>query len=158
MEDSVCIYNMFGFCKFKNIFRKQHLISTSGKSPKDCRKRYPKDCKNTSTEKGCRFGSESCHNHQINSNQEDENQKKFNLLINIVTKLFQKVISMDAEVKELKSGQNNNPKETPVLDVIVIPNYQHKPTVKNVQKKVQPVLKRIKIPRYFKTLRLKMSF
>ena len=63
MEGEVCNYQKFGFCKFKDDYKKKHLeetcedLSTSANS-KGWHKRHPRGCERHALEGFCRFGLE----------------------------------------------------------------------------------------------------
>ena len=68
MERKVCTYNKFGFCKFKDTCRNQHIVQIcedlSCKEIKICQKRHPKVCKRFAAEKECRFGIDCSYKHK----------------------------------------------------------------------------------------------
>ena len=114
MEDEVCIFDKFGFCRFKSTCKRKHFNQkcedlSSCKNIKSCMKRHPKTCKRFAFQDVCRFGSTCAYNHkEKTSNTEDSEMKeKVKLLEAVVQKMFLNVIKLEAEDNELKTKIKN---------------------------------------------------
>ena len=65
----MCIYDKFGFCKFKLTFKRQHFdqkcddLSMCRDIP-SCMKRHPKTCYMFASKNECRFGNDCSYNHE----------------------------------------------------------------------------------------------
>ena len=76
----VCKYQKFGFCKFKESCKNQHLLEicknlTSCVNLKSCHKRHPRVCRRFALEKVCSFGADCAYQHQEeNGNNEIKNK------------------------------------------------------------------------------------
>ena len=116
MKDGVCVYHKYGFCKFKDLCRRKHYEekcedSVECKGAKHCQKRHPKVCKKYNSEKGCQFGCECAYSHNISvKSKEPTNdlEKKVEILETIVIEMAKKLITLEDELKDIKSGQNKN--------------------------------------------------
>ena len=123
MEDEVCIFDKFGFCRFKSTCKRKHFDQkcedlSSCKIFKSCMKRHPKNMyKVCSFQDVSRFGSTCAYNNkEINSNTEDSEMKeKVKLLEAVVQKMFLNVIKLEAEVNELKNKIKKDIIEEPVF-------------------------------------------
>ena len=66
----VCKHFKFGFCKFGERCRKQHLKETCQIEEchmKTCNKRHPRICKYFSVNQVCKFGDICCYKHKLSS-------------------------------------------------------------------------------------------
>ena len=76
MEQEVCMYQKYGFCKYRENCSKIHLKieckDASCKSKRSCDKRHPKVCKRFILEEGCTFGQDCdyLHEEKVKSNEE----------------------------------------------------------------------------------------
>ena len=99
----VCNYNKFGFCKFKETCRKQHINKVCENSSCDvltCTLRHPKECKYYRDFNRCRFG-EWCsfaHVHKEDQNLKLENEKMQEKLAGIEKNSIEK----DEQIESLK--------------------------------------------------------
>ena len=81
MEDEVCIYQKYGFCKYKSNCLKRHLDKeckdlNNCKSKKSCNKRHPKLCKRYLQQNNCSLGDTCEYLHKEKEiNQEEEKLK-----------------------------------------------------------------------------------
>ena len=69
MEGEVCMYQKFGYCKYKESCLKRHLQETcqdssACSSKMSCQKRHPKGCKRFAIEGFCIFGAGCAYRHQ----------------------------------------------------------------------------------------------
>ena len=126
------MYNKFGFCKFKDMCRKPHVMEicqdSSCKAIKSCSKRHPKVCKRFAAENECKFGIECSYQHiksvkcieqnklkekveEMEKKMEEldikvvnsEMKDKVKLLEAVVQKMFVNIIQLEAKVNELKT-------------------------------------------------------
>ena len=108
MEDEICLYGKFGYCKFKEECKRQHLSTEcedldNCKSIKICKKRHPKSCKKHVFGK-CRFG-ESCaykHHKPAENKDHEELKDKMAVLEKVMHAMTRKVLSLESEVEKLK--------------------------------------------------------
>ena len=115
---SLCNYNKFGFCKFREVCRKQHVkelceeLSCDGKT---CIQRHPKECKFFRNRGYCKFG-EWCHFlHVVRKNPEIEKIKEENKAIleklNALEKLLlEKDKEMEQILKAIQETKNTKEK------------------------------------------------
>ena len=86
---NICNFNKFGFCKFRDRCRKQHVNDKCENSSCDisvCMRRHPRRCKYYSEYKRCKYGEWCRFEHVENvSNVEIDDLKKENE--SILTKL-----------------------------------------------------------------------
>ena len=69
MEEEVCLYQKYGFCKYKERCTKRHLDEECQylgkcKSKKICHKRHPKPCKSYAQQTNCSFGDKCEYSHE----------------------------------------------------------------------------------------------
>ena len=118
MEEGVCMYNKYGFCKFRDTCKRKHYEehcedSSGCCGPKMCQKRHPRPCKRYNTEKGCKFGGVCAYQHKIESINGPENdlEKKVKLLETLMIEMTKKMSKLESEVEDLKS-MNSHIKST----------------------------------------------
>ena len=76
MENEICIYSKYGFCKYNKNYRKQHIkevcdnIKTC-KNPKSYTQKHPRVCKKFNEDNCCRFGNDCSYFHPNNTEKED---------------------------------------------------------------------------------------
>ena len=133
MSEEVCLYNKFGFCKFRESCRRQHCEETCKEEHCEdknlCQKRHPKICRKFLSEKGCRFGSECSYKHLSSCpspKQKDDLTVKVELLTSVVEQMAKKIILLETEVGELK--------KTPRNPVNLIVELEDVSSNKNIQK------------------------
>ena len=82
MEDEVCQFGKYGFCKFKGGCRRKHYTEVceklSGcKSIKECHKRHPKICRRHFTSGNqCKFKEDCAYTHSKINHDEEKNHLK----------------------------------------------------------------------------------
>ena len=102
MEEEVCLYQKYGFCKYKEMCSKRHLDQeckdlNDCKTKKICDKRHPKICKRYVLEKSCVFGDKCEYLHKENEMETDQIKTKER-----VDKLEQIVKDKISEEKKMK--------------------------------------------------------
>ena len=111
MEEVVCKFQKFGFCKYKESCEKRHLEETCEKlsyceSQRKCHKRHPYACKRYVLEGFCKFGSHCAYHHQTlrNLNNESEvNDKVEKLEKKTVNKLTEKILQLESKIKAIET-------------------------------------------------------
>ena len=110
MEDGVCMYNKYGFCKLRDTCERKHYEeqcedSSGCMGPKLCQKRHPWPCKRYNTKKGCKFGDVCAYQHKKESLNGQENglEKKVKLLETLMIEMTKKMSQLESEVEDLKS-------------------------------------------------------
>ena len=136
MEDVACLYNKYGFCKFKDHCKRKHYEekcedSDKCKETKVCQKRHPKACKRYNSDKGCQFGNECAYNHTESVKQKvsaNGIEKKVEVLETIVIEMAKKLVKLEAELKDIKNvqTQSETTKENESSIEAVILQEQHK--------------------------------
>ena len=68
MEEKTCKYNKYGFSKFKDLCRKEHLKEICQNhgacdNKSECNKRHPKTYKRFTTDRFCRFEKSCAYSH-----------------------------------------------------------------------------------------------
>ena len=120
MEEVVCNYSKFGFCKYKSLCKRKHFCQVCGdlsscKDIKNCQMIHPNTCKRFANRKFCKCDQECTYFHKDNTKQnEDERQAKINLWEKIVTEMAHKLISLETELKDIKREkeiEDNSDKE-----------------------------------------------
>ena len=116
---SICQFNKFGFCKFKEACRKQHvkesceLISCDGKI---CIQRHPKECSLFTNRGYCKFG-EWCHFlHIVKKDPEmekikSENKEILKKLDFLEKLLFEKDKEIQNILKTIEESRNTKEKQ-----------------------------------------------
>jgi hypothetical protein len=126
----VCKHDKFGFCKFGDQCRKEHIKEicrdlNACKTIKTCHKRHPKVCRRFTIDKLCRFGSNCAYFHLDESDTtsqksiSDMNEKLINLE-NTVVEMGQLIRSLQTEIQDMKiTKTKTNAKllETPTINV-----------------------------------------
>ena len=137
MEDEVCKFHKFGFCKFREACKRKHLTpicesQSECKDKKQCHKRHPKSCKRFNSENGCKHGEECAYNHQVDEKFKEVNElkEKVDILEKIVAKkvskererleqleivvkaMSRKVLSLESELKDLKRKRKPSEEES----------------------------------------------
>ena len=109
MEDEVCHFQKFGYCKFQERCKRKHFTqvcdSLSRCKDKDkCQKRHPKNCKRFASETGCRHKEGCAYSHNVPNQFDEDNEvnEKVSRLEKMVDELTKKVFNQETEkVKEL---------------------------------------------------------
>ena len=97
MEGEVCMYQKYGFCKYKENCTKKHL-NEECKDPKckskgSCDKRHPKLCKRYIQEKNCPYGETCGYLHREKEKSPEEK------------KLMERIEQLEAVVKEKSTAE-----------------------------------------------------
>ena len=122
--EGVCSHQKFGFCKFKETCKNQHLKEIcedllACPNTKGCHKRHPRECKRYAVERFCRFGDGCAYSHQTQSkvfdtNNHTEIDKKVVELEKKVDKMSDKIVQLETKIKqmELKEGAVHKDKQS----------------------------------------------
>ena len=106
MEDEVCKFSKFGFCKFKKGCKRKHFseicenLSTC-KNITECHKRHPKLCKRFKTGNDCRFNGDCAYYHT--DTNEDEEKCKLKEKVEILEKTVANLTNKAESEKKLSS-------------------------------------------------------
>ena len=113
MEDEVCMFSKFGYCRFREKCKRRHFseiceLNGSCESTKTCPKRHPRKCNKYETKNGCRFGFACSYQHSKHhvANEAGETKyiielkEKINHLENTVEELTNKVEGMNVDKLE----------------------------------------------------------
>ena len=108
MQDDVCKYFKYGYCKYRDKCRMHHNkeICDNGYSctaSKVCPKRHPKLCRKLSLEGFCRHGDKCAYRHTTSSKlsiQNDANILKVRLenLENVVQEMAKQIATLQSEL------------------------------------------------------------
>jgi hypothetical protein len=100
---NVCRYNKFGYCKFGEVCRKQHvdeLCDDSSCDPLNCIKRHPKECKYYSNYKRCKFNP--CKFLHLKNENYDEKLKEISKKQETIEENLQEKINIiNLKIKEI---------------------------------------------------------
>ena len=119
MEEQVCMYSKFGFCKFKSLCKRQHYTeecdNQNCQERNTCQKRHPKPCKRYSSG-NCRFKKDCAFKHprMIVVKDQCELEQKLKFLENIVHELTLKLLDVEEELTIFK---NNESSEKPAVEI-----------------------------------------
>jgi hypothetical protein len=135
MEDGVCQFQKFGYCKFKEECKRKHLAQVCENlsgciNKKHCEKRHPKNCKKYASEVGCRHGKDCAYNHHETKQVEESNELKEKIMIlekkvaemiketsrlekldTVVKALIRKVLTLENEIEEIKTKEYDSEDE-----------------------------------------------
>ena len=97
MESTHCKYYQYGFCKFGDFCRKQHVKEVCSQKfcrEKMCLKRHPKPCRNFKSALSCKFGDTCAYKHVTLNTHSDIDDLKANIksLEGTITDMSQKII------------------------------------------------------------------
>ena len=138
MEDEICQFQKFGYCKFEEKCKRIHLAEVCDslsrcKNKNECQKRHPKRCKRFDSESSCRFKNKCAYLHQaceIDEEKKELKEKVNNLeekviqltkkvengkieqLEPVVKALTRKVLSLENEILEIKKNKSSEVSET----------------------------------------------
>ena len=122
MEEQICQYSKFGFCKFKDVCKRIHFNDmckdlSHCQNITGCRKRHPKECHRFSLG-NCKFKSdcEYSHQHLIKSKVKCKLTEKVDLLEKIVHELTVKQNIVETELQDKK--EENKPEEKTKTDKV----------------------------------------
>ena len=140
MEDEICQFDKFGYCKYKKECRKRHFSEecqelSNCKSIKTCSKRHPKAC--TRHKSGqCRFEKCAYKHQEPHLNQEQlQMAAKIKQLDEVIHALTRKVLELEKEIKDKKKkdtsretfkGFGHDGKGIEVKDVTTDKNFKPK--------------------------------
>ena len=103
MEKEVCLYQKYGFCRYKEKCFKRHLKEEckdlNCPTKKMCNKRHPKLCKRYALEKSCIFGEKCDYLHRESEMSQDQKKMK-----DRIEELEQVVKGKSTEEKEMKNA------------------------------------------------------
>ena len=135
MEEEICQYSKFGFCKYRNECKKKHFIveceDPDCKTQKSCDKRHPKRCRKHDLGR-CRFENECAYKHLKPANNQDheelkvkvaalektvqeitktnkdneEFKEKFKVLEKVLHAMTRKVLYLETALKDIKEKSN----------------------------------------------------
>ena len=82
MEDEICQFQKFGYCKFEDKCKRIHLAEVCGspsrcQNKKDCKKRRPKRCKRFYSASSCKFKEKCAYNHQAFEIDDEKKELKY---------------------------------------------------------------------------------
>ena len=103
MEDEVCKFGKFGFCKFKDRCRRKHYTDICERllgcrNTTECQKRHPKECnRHFTSENKCWFKKDCAYSHSKINHDEEKNKFKKN-----VDNLEKTVNELDSKVESKK--------------------------------------------------------
>ena len=100
MSNTMCIRQLFGYCRFGEVCRKNHieLCDDSTCDPLNCNKRHPKECKYVKNYKRCKFNP--CKFSHITKENYDEKIKEISQKLKTVEENLNDRMSVD-----LKKGR-----------------------------------------------------
>ena len=106
---TVCQFNKFGFCKFRETCRHLHFSETCENKLceiSNCLKRHPTTCKYFKIYNRCKFGSFCFFKHEVDDvlceNNDEETETRFTTLENRVLDLEAKIKEDDVKIKKLE--------------------------------------------------------
>ena len=81
MEDEVCKYGKFGFCKFKKRCKRRHFTEVCENLSRctkinECEKRHPKTCRRFTVENECWFKNDCAYSHMESREVPEKNELK----------------------------------------------------------------------------------
>ena len=108
MEDEVCQYHKFGYCKYHDGCKRKHFSEKCHElgeytNKKSCYKRQPRSCKRYASE-NCQFNNSCAYKHlkpQISIAQ-DQTNDKIKILEMSVQELTLKVLGLETGLKKVK--------------------------------------------------------
>ena len=140
----VCKYQKFGFCKFKDSCKNQHLVEICENlslcaNLKSCLKRHPRVCKSYAIEKFCKFQA-GCAYHHKEENINNEMKNKVDDLEKMVNGLSEKIVQLEnkLKIKESKESEVKEIKEFGKTD-------EHPNKVSNLKKNPITLVKKVKL-------------
>ena len=113
MESEVCMYNKFGFCKYRSHCRRHHLQEECAnhsifKNVEKWDKRHPKACKKYNYENGCsRTDCAYKHTDSNKSVQADMIKEKMKIRENMLLEMSTKINTLENELREIRSKNSN---------------------------------------------------
>ena len=109
MEEVICQYDKFGYCRYQKECKKRHLSRECEDlddcaNSRSCQKRHPKRCKKYASG-NCRFGNDCAYKHQKPTKNQDHEDLKVKLekVEKVLHAMTRKVLSLEEEVKDSKN-------------------------------------------------------
>ena len=138
----VCKYQKFGFCKFKDSCKNQHLVEICENlslcaNLKSCLKRHPRVCKSYAIEKFCKFQA-GCAYHHKEENINNEMKNKVDDLEKMVNGLSEKIVQLENKLKIKESKESEVKEEFGKTD-------EHPNKVSNLKKNPITLVKKVKL-------------
>ena len=137
MEDQVCTFFKFGFCRYKERCQRMHLEETCPdlkecQNTKLCMKRHPKVCKMVKLNKVCKFGQDCAYHHVSNYKEifPDEDNFKMKQKMDILEKT---IYNQTERIKNLEADMKTPNKE----------KYQHGKKLNQIEKVVQALTRKV---------------
>ena len=132
MEDEICQFQKFGYCKFEEKCKRKHLKEVCDslsrcQNKKECQKRHPKRCRRFDSESSCRFQEKCAYDHQACEIDEEKKELKEKVkhleekvvqlakkvengkveqMEPVVKALTRKVLSLENEILEIKKNKS----------------------------------------------------
>ena len=102
----VCKYQQFGFRKFRESCKNEHLVEiceslSTCVNIKSCLKRHPRVCKSYALEKFCKF-KDGCAYHHKEENINNKVNMKVAELEKIVNGISRKIVELGNKLKKIK--------------------------------------------------------
>ena len=104
-QSTVCRYNKFGFCRFKEVCRKRHFSELCVSHECDvssCEKRHPKKCK-YHMQRRCKFGLDCMFVHIVEQNVDERMDDKVKQLENEIKNKTEEINEQNNKICELES-------------------------------------------------------
>ena len=146
MEEQVCSYFKFGFCKFKSKCRRIHLKETCSE-PKDCEnsktcnKRHPRMCKMFAHKNACRFNQDCAYSHSMENKvscKEKDNhkvQQQIEDIERIIQFMVDKIENLEAEVQNIKKSEEIVTNDKVTIQTKQVEKLKKRETVKSASDK-----------------------
>ena len=111
MEDHVCLYFKYGYCKYKNKCKREHMKEACEDlnhcmDQRICNKRHPRVCKIYVEDRVCRFRSDCAYHHPLEKEELtfeiNDLKEKVDTLKLIVYLLADKIENLEFEMHKIK--------------------------------------------------------
>ena len=113
MEEEVCIYQKFGYCRYNERCKKKHLEETCQQrtacvNQKTCHKRHPRGCKRYGVEGFCGFGAGCAYHHQERPSSHEkvdstEIEMKLENLEKTVVEMADQINKLECKIKQMEA-------------------------------------------------------
>ena len=119
MEDQVCLYFKYGYCKYKNKCKREHMKETCQdlnhcKDQRICNKRHPRVCKMYVEDRICRLRNDCAYHHPLEKEELTFDNKEINDLKEkvdtlkfIVHLLVKKIENLESEIHKIKGVETS---------------------------------------------------
>ena len=121
MEDTICQYWKFGYCRYKSGCKRKHLKEECEyldkcNNIKICKKRHPKRCNKYDSGK-CKF-EECAYKHQKPTENADHEllKQKVEMLEKVLHAMTRKVLSLETKVEKVEKKSNEKEKDEVKID------------------------------------------